>query len=64
MPQWPASRLCKMAIEMHRKVIGRSLICYWPFARFIFHTNVELRTDDNQSHVNRFRTKIRYSIHR
>lgn len=37
MPQ--RDRLCEMAIEMHQKVIGRSLIYYWPFAQFVFHTN-------------------------
>lgn len=53
--------LCEMAVATHRKVIGRLLIYYQPFARMLFFThvqNVRLRTDDNQSRTNCFLMKI------
>lgn len=67
MPATVVVRLCEMAIETHRKVIGRSLIYYRSFARMLFFThvqNVRLRMDDNQSRANCFLTKIRYFTHK
>lgn len=67
MPATAVVWLCEMAVEMHRKVIGRLLIYYRPFARMLFFAhvqNVRLRTDDNQSRINCFLAKIRYFTHK